>query len=53
MGHHLTIKGQDGAFEAYIARPAALPAPTDCARADPAYGAGVAAALGLMNLREG
>ena len=27
MGNHITIKGQDGAFEAYMARPAALPAP--------------------------
>jgi len=27
MGNHITIKGQDGAFAAYIARPSALPAP--------------------------
>src|SRR5271154_7525890 len=27
MGNHITIKGQDGAFAAYIARPTALPAP--------------------------
>jgi len=27
MRNRITIKGQDGAFEAYIARPAALPAP--------------------------
>jgi carboxymethylenebutenolidase len=27
MGNHITIKGRDGAFAAYIARPAALPAP--------------------------
>ena len=27
MGNHITIKGRDGAFEAYMARPAALPAP--------------------------
>jgi carboxymethylenebutenolidase len=27
MKNRITIKGQDGAFEAYIARPAALPAP--------------------------
>jgi carboxymethylenebutenolidase len=27
MRNHITIKGQDGAFAAYIARPAAVPAP--------------------------
>jgi dienelactone hydrolase len=27
MKNRITIKGQDGAFEAYIAQPAALPAP--------------------------
>jgi carboxymethylenebutenolidase len=27
MGNRLTVRGQDGAFSAYIARPAALPAP--------------------------